>query len=347
MALGAGEQLVTQLRGRSIKQTLGPGLPCCGLAPPPSACFCAPSPRGEGAPLRPLSWPLPVPAALGAPRGCGAPAVFSAVLSSLLLALPPVSPSNPAGSVIPGTVILGSSQASLSSRAASPCPQSPRPSRVLSLHVGARLPGSHWAGRPPGADSQRLARRRGGGGCGEKSWRPRPHGWAGKQTLHCPVCCPQGAQAHGCAWHTGGGSRSCRAEGGCAGTAVLAGWGLRAGPQGLPLRAAVLRRWVRAAGGWWCGGGAPASVSLSSPLGAAQPKCSPTRRLSSGNTWGGRRSEVPSAPLFPLEKGKGEVGGAAWAWASASGHQAVGSGAREGRGRSWGRGCRPSASRLS
>lgn len=35
------------------------------------------------------------------------------------------------------------------------------------------------------------------------------------------------------------------AEGGPAGAALLAGWGLRAGPQGLPLRATLLRRWVR------------------------------------------------------------------------------------------------------
>lgn len=120
------------------------------------------------------------------------------------------------------------------------------------LQVRARLPGLRGRGAgPPGGrffgsglgaccwqQGRAFAERRAGASkCGLGSRGT---------TILLAVGCGQrqGTWAHGCGRHLGGGRRLCRAEGGRAGTTMLAGRGLRASPQGLPLRAAVLRRWV-------------------------------------------------------------------------------------------------------
>lgn len=152
----------------------------------------------------------------------------------------------------------------------------------------------------------------------------RPRAWA-REPTHRPVCCPQGARAHGCAWHTGGGRRLRRAERGRAGTAVLAGWGLRAGAQGLPLRAAVLRRWVRLEGRW-CRRGRPTPRTRGRPRGpgavpdpgAAPPPGSVLKHLGRKEGWS------PLCPRVPSGEGGGERGGPAGR-AAGSGHRAVGS----------------------
>lgn len=272
--LGAGEQLVTQLQGWLVK-TLPPGLHPPPFGFPPSACFCPLSPRGEGFPVR--RWPG-LPLAPGALWGFGASCsrLFSTPSPPRAPCAPPASPGNPAGGVVQGNGGPGCSQASLSWRAASPCPRFSRPSRVLPSKQGRGFQ-AHIGRGALGAGSPRLgqAPAAGEGVEGRAAWR---RGLRSRR--HCPVCCPRGratpgARAHGGSRLPGGGS-SLRSAGGCAGAALLAGRGLRAGPPGLPLPAAVLRRWVRLQGPWlrrglpW-GGAARAGPGVALLPGTAPP----------------------------------------------------------------------------
>lgn len=108
----------------------------------------------------------------------------------------------------------------------------------------------------------------------------------------------------------GGGRPLPGAEGGRAGTAVLAGPGLRASPQGPPLWAAVLRRWVPAAARGGGAGGARVSRGTASPgRGGAQPRCSPAPRLLRKHL-GRKAGCCPLGPArrVPFLSGDGEGG---------------------------------------
>lgn len=250
---GAGKRLVTQ--PRPVK--------CVGLSPSPHrrrpqrCCFsatalAAPCPHGAfvlfwlfaaGHSLPPPHQPLPGTrpgaasqgvswASLGAPSlGAWAAREFPGPL--VLLGSPPSSPSQPGSS-----------------------PQ-----------VRAWLPG--LGGAPAGAGSSGLgcvpAAAGGGGGCAARS-RARSVGCRPEAPPACSLSAwaTQGARAHGGGWHMGGGRPLPGAEGARAGTAVLAGPGLRASPQGPPLWAAVLRRWVPVAARGVGAGGAPVSQGTAS-----------------------------------------------------------------------------------
>lgn len=157
---------------------------------------------------------------------------------------------------------------------------------------------------------------------------PPSVGWGAQAPPSC-LLSALGPRAHGCGRHLGGGRRLRRAEGGRAGTAVLAGRGLRASPQGLPLRAAVLRRWVRLQG-VVAQDGAPGSPRnchggregvAPSPGAAPPPRCAPE---TPGEEGGGRYCPVGHICSLSGEGGWGWEGPAA-ALALISGHQAVGS----------------------
>lgn len=273
--LGAGEQLVTQLQGWLVK-TLPPGLHPPPIWLPSLGLLLSPVPTWGGVPCQTLAWPAPCPRCpLGLWR-----LLFSAVLKPppppRAPCAPPASPGNPAGGVVQGNGGPGCSQASLSWRAASPCPRFSRPSRVLPSKQGRGFQ-AHIGRGALGAGSPRLgqAPAAGEGVEGRAAWR---RGLRSRR--HCPVCCPRGratpgARAHGGSRLPGGGS-SLRSAGGCAGAALLAGRGLRAGPPGLPLPAAVLRRWVRLQGPWlrrglpW-GGAARAGPGVALLPGTAPP----------------------------------------------------------------------------
>lgn len=293
-----------------------------GLLPAPTAlrcpsCLCSvPGCSQPDAPA-PTPSPQPLPRIL-----LGAASLWTSVEGSF------PAPGRPPGLPSARAWALASSQAPLSSRAASPCPS---PS-------GAGSSPSKWrrgflarAGRgaPPGAGSPRLGRAPAAGvGEGvERGAGGLRRGLASRGRARL-ACCPQWAtQAHGCGRHMGGGRRLRRTEGGCVGAAVLAGRGLRARPQGLPLRAAVLRRWVRLRG-VVAREGAPVSAEiwhLGREGGGAQPRCSPAP-LSAPETpeeEGRARSRRPH--LFPLWR-RGWGGGRAGLGSGLGRrHQAVGS----------------------
>lgn len=214
--------------------------------------------------MRPLSWLFHVPTGCSAPGGFGAFALFWAVLSRQVPAHPAASPWHPAQRRLQGSFPtpgcppgLPSSGAWAARKFPGPLvllgsPPAPSPSWGAPPQVRARLPGLR--GRDAGPPGGRFF----GSGLGACCWqqgRAFAERRAGASkcglgsrgtTILLAVGCwqRQGTWAHGCGRHLGGGRRLCRAEGGRAGTAVLAGRGLRASPQGLPLRAAVLRRWV-------------------------------------------------------------------------------------------------------
>lgn len=175
---------------------------------------------------------------------------------------------------------------------------------ICSLWVGARLPGPYWAGR--GACSR--GRFSGSGHCvrwagANVESQARAFSLEHKQGagLSCLFEQPgtPGVPGHGRDVGVGVEGRLHFAEGGPAGTSLLAGWRLRAGPPGLPLRATVLRRWVRPlrlvgrprvcdGGGTW-------------------PRYSPASKLRKhlGRKAGSSRSEIG----FPLEEGDGKWAG--------------------------------------
>lgn len=150
VALGAGEGLVTQLRGSTKRFIKCSGrAPRLGLALPPSA-FVSCAHVGTGY-LR----PLPGPAVLGAPFRC-----FCSVLQ------PPAPHTRPfrrscGGQARPGTPGSGGSN-HCPGAAASPYPQD---SWSLSLQAGR---GVTWAGRPPGS---RFSASQPGG---RRVWRAEP-----------------------------------------------------------------------------------------------------------------------------------------------------------------------------
>lgn len=144
VALGAGERLVTQLRGRSTKRfnkTLRPERsPPLGLALPPSASVsCAHV--GTGLPFGP--WPGRSLVLLPSAPLFGASAQFSAPYSAH-----PAFPANPAGAGgRPGTPGSGSSQPLSWGSLLLCCPQAPPGPLPPSRGAASRSP---WGGAPAG-----------------------------------------------------------------------------------------------------------------------------------------------------------------------------------------------------
>lgn len=233
VALGAGEGLVTQLRGRSTKRfnkTLRSPLPASVWPSLPQLLSPVPT------------WARSSPSA--APWSCCPWRPFSV----LLLSSQPPAPHTWAFprilrelELVPGTPGSGSSQPLSWGRSLPCCPQAQPGPLPPSGGAASRSP---WGGAPAGGRLSAF------GPAGEGVARGAG-GLARGPGADAPSCLlSAGRRAHGCARHTGGGRLFRRAEGGRAGTAVLAGWGLRAGAQGLPLQAAVLRRWVWLEGRW-------------------------------------------------------------------------------------------------
>ena len=166
-------------------------------------------------------------------------------------------------------------------------PRVPRPRASLSL-PGPRGPPSRVGARPPGAGRVGQVPRR---WHRPAAWRA----WAQGRGRRRPPC--SWRPGYGGGGHQAGGRRL-RAAGGAAGAAMLAGRGLRAGPPGLPVWAAVLRRWVRLRGL----GGAP---------GATPPRVAPeTPGLEGG---------CPRVPYLP--RGMGRWAGA---WTEEAGRRGTG-----------------------
>lgn len=178
VALGAGERLVTQLRGRSTKRfnkTLRPE------SPPPSVWPSHPqllSPVPTWAPGSPSA------PGLAAPWSCCPRRPFSVLLLS---SQPPTPHTRPFPRILREPEVVRERQAPA---VPSLCPgvasssAAPRPRRVLSLQAGARLPGPRGAGRPPGAGSQRPARRLQRG----RVWRAEPTASRVGQGADAPSC---------------------------------------------------------------------------------------------------------------------------------------------------------------
>lgn len=155
LALGAGEGLVTQLRGstKRFNKMLRSALPASVWPSLPQHLSPVPT------------WARGTPSA--APWSCCLRRPFSMLLLS---SQPPAPHTRPFPRIlrepelVPGTPGSGSSQPLSWGRS---LPRYPRTSLVLSFQAGARLPGPRGAGRPPGAGSQRPARR-------GRVWRAEP-----------------------------------------------------------------------------------------------------------------------------------------------------------------------------